>query len=175
MLGRVVKTIYILKYLNEEDLRHRVQLQLNRGERRHSLARWIFFADQGEFRTGDYQEIMNKASCLSLVSNAILVWNTLQIARILETLRQTGTPVAVEDLARVSLFSAARILEVLSADLDYGARVVLEAIGPDEQEALNQLEALLLRLRDEEGGAQGKLRLARGGLVGIGFVAWNIE
>jgi hypothetical protein len=36
-----------------------------------------------------------------------------------------------------------------------GARVVLEAIGPDEQEALNQLEALLLRFRDEEGGAQG--------------------
>src|SRR6266481_6933506 len=49
-------------------------LQLNRGEHRHSLTRWIFFADQGEFRTGDYQEIMNKASCLSLVSNAILVW-----------------------------------------------------------------------------------------------------
>ena len=38
---------------------------------------WVFFADQGEFRIGDYQEIMNKASCLSLVSNAILVWNTL--------------------------------------------------------------------------------------------------
>jgi phosphocarrier protein HPr len=51
-------------------------------------------------------------------------------------------------------FSAASILEVLSADLDCGARVVLEAIGPDEQEALNQLEALLLRFRDEEGGAQ---------------------
>jgi hypothetical protein len=45
---------------------------------------------------------MNKASCLSLVSNAILVWNTLQISRIVDTLRQTGTPVAVEDLAHVS-------------------------------------------------------------------------
>ena len=45
---------------------------------------------------------MNKASCLSLVSNAILVWNTLQIARIVETLRQTGTPIADEDLAHVS-------------------------------------------------------------------------
>jgi TnpA family transposase len=64
MLGRVVKTIYILKYLNEEDLRHRVQLQLNRGEHRHSLARWIFLADQGEFRTGDYQEIMKQGELL---------------------------------------------------------------------------------------------------------------
>src|SRR6516225_4296823 len=66
------------------------------------LSRWIFFADQGEFRTGDYQEIMNKASCLSLVSNAILVWNTLQIAKIVESLRQAGAPVADEDLARIS-------------------------------------------------------------------------
>ena len=34
--------------------------------------------NQGEFTTGDYEEIMNKASCLSLVSNAILYWNTHQ-------------------------------------------------------------------------------------------------
>jgi hypothetical protein len=45
---------------------------------------------------------MNKASCLSLVSNAILVWNMLHISRIVDTLRQTGTPVAAEDLAHVS-------------------------------------------------------------------------
>ena len=59
MEGRVVETIYILKYFNEEDLRNRVRLQLNRGEHRHSLARWIFFADQGEFRTGDYQDLLS--------------------------------------------------------------------------------------------------------------------
>jgi phosphotransferase system HPr (HPr) family protein len=52
-------------------------------------------------------------------------------------------------------FSAASILEVLSADLDCGARVVIEAVGPDEQEALDDLEVLLLRFRDGEGGAQG--------------------
>jgi phosphocarrier protein HPr len=50
-------------------------------------------------------------------------------------------------------FSAASILEVLSANLDCGARVVIEAVGPDGQEALNDLEALLLRFRDEEGGS----------------------
>ena len=54
------------------------------------------------FRTEDYQEIMNKAGCLSLVSNSMLVWKTLQIAGIVETLRQTGTPIADEDMAHVS-------------------------------------------------------------------------
>ena len=75
-LGRVVKTIYLLRYLHDEELRRRVQRQLNRGESRHDLARWLFFANQGKFRTGDYEEMMNKASCLSLLSNAVLVWNT---------------------------------------------------------------------------------------------------
>ena len=42
-------------------------------------------------------------------------------------------------------FSADSILEVLSANLNRGDRVVLEAVGPDEQEALSELEALLLR------------------------------
>ena len=50
-------------------------------------------------------------------------------------------------------FSAASLLDVLTANLDCGARVVLEVGGPDEQEALNELEALPLRFRDEEGGA----------------------
>ena len=53
-------------------------------------------------------------------------------------------------------FSAASLLEVLTANLDCGARVVLEAIGPDEQEAIDDLEALLLRFREEEDGAKLK-------------------
>ena len=52
-------------------------------------------------------------------------------------------------------FSADSIIEVLSANLNRGDRVILEAIGPDEQEALSELEALLLRFRDEESGPQG--------------------
>ena len=37
-----------------------------------------------------YQEIVNKASCLSLVSNAILYWNTIKIAETVVRLRAQG-------------------------------------------------------------------------------------
>jgi TnpA family transposase len=100
-LGRVVKTIYILRYIHEEELRRRVQLQLNRGESRHALARWLFFGNRGEFRWGDYEEIMNKASCLSLLSNAVLVWNTVAIMRIVTQLRAAGEIIPDEGLARI--------------------------------------------------------------------------
>lgn len=65
-LGRILKTEYILQYITDKDIRDKVQRQLNKGEHRHQLARCIFFANQGKFQVGDYEEIMNKASCLSL-------------------------------------------------------------------------------------------------------------
>lgn len=102
-LGRIVKTQYILRYLTDLELRQTVQLQLNKGEYRHKLPRRIFFADQGEFTTGDYEEIMNKASCLSLVSNAILHWNTIKINDIVENLRSQGEEIGQETLAHISL------------------------------------------------------------------------
>jgi TnpA family transposase len=86
----------------EPQIRHRVQLQLNRGEARHELARWLFFANRGEFRTGDYEEIMNKASCLSLLSNAVLVWNTIKIGNIVGQLRAADEQIDDADLSRVS-------------------------------------------------------------------------
>src|SRR5271165_1173284 len=52
--------------------------------------------------TGDYEEIMNKASCLSLLSNAVLVWNTIKIGNIVGQLRAAGEQIDDADLSRVS-------------------------------------------------------------------------
>lgn len=47
-------------------------------------------------------------------------------------------------------YSAASILEVLSANLDFGARITLEAIGSDAAQALDRLEELLAAFREQE-------------------------
>lgn len=109
-LGRLMKTLHILRYIHEAPLRDAIQLQLNRGEFRHILAKSLFFANWGGFRSGDYEEVMNKASCLSLLSNAVLVWNTVHIARIVEQLRAAGHEVRDEDLARVSPLAHAHVI-----------------------------------------------------------------
>jgi TnpA family transposase len=109
-LGRACKTIFILRYIADEPLRRMIQRQLNRGEARHALARWLFFANRGEFRSGNYEEIMNKASCLSLLSNAAVLWNTVHMARISQQLRETGNEIADQDLARVWPLQHARII-----------------------------------------------------------------
>ena len=111
MLGRVVKTTYILGYAHDAQVRGRVRLQLNRGESRHALARRLFFANQGAFRVGDYEEIMNKVSALALLSNAVLVWNTVRIAEIVAALDATsGQPVPRDYLARLSPLANAHVI-----------------------------------------------------------------
>lgn len=48
------------------------------------------------------------------------------------------------------VFSAASILEVLSANLDCGAKIVIEAVGADAEEALDRLVQLLYRFKEQE-------------------------
>ena len=71
--------------------------------------RWLFFANQGEFRKGDFEEIMNKSSCLSLLSNAVVVWNTIQMQRIVDQLRAAGEAVSDRDLAHIAPLSFAHV------------------------------------------------------------------
>jgi Tn3 transposase DDE domain len=83
-------------------VRAATRTQLSRGESRQDVAQRIFFADQGMFRSGDYYQMMNRASCLSLLSNAVLVYNTSRIARILEHATAQGQEFTPEAIAHVS-------------------------------------------------------------------------
>jgi phosphotransferase system HPr (HPr) family protein len=51
-------------------------------------------------------------------------------------------------------FAANSILEVLSANLDCGCRITLEAIGPDAQDALDRLAQLLVEFKEQEEGGR---------------------
>lgn len=101
--GRIIKSIYILRYIADQELRHTVHLHLNHGESRHQLAKKLFFLNRGAFKTSDYEEIMNKASCLSLVSNAVLVWNAHHIQKIVDELRAEGHEIPGKHLQKISL------------------------------------------------------------------------
>jgi hypothetical protein len=110
------------------------QLQLNRGESRHNLARRLFFANRGVFRNGDYAEIMNKVSALSVLSNAVLVWNTVRIAEVVDELAKAGHEVARADLARVSPMLEEHVIATGSYHFD---RAVRRAAAPSPGPATN--------------------------------------
>jgi len=87
-MGRIEKTIFILDYISNEELRRRIQKGLNKGEAANALARAIFFAKRGEFHERDLQDQMQRASVLNILMNAITVWNTVYLSKAIEYLRE---------------------------------------------------------------------------------------
>ena len=53
---------------------------------------------------------MNKATCLSLLSNAVLVWNTVHMMRIIQRLRTSGETMTAEELARISPMAFSHVI-----------------------------------------------------------------
>ena len=99
--GRVVKTLFILRYWNSLDYRKRVNRQLNKGESVHALRRFVVIARQAELRQRYKEGLDNQANCLTLLSNAILVWNTVYMQAALDYIKQQGYEVKEEDIRRL--------------------------------------------------------------------------
>ena len=97
-----MKTIFILQYLNSKDYRRRINRQLNKGESVHTLRRYFVIAQQGELRKRHQEGLENQASCLTLVTNAVVVWNTIYLNAALEYIKQQGYVITEEDKAHLS-------------------------------------------------------------------------
>ena len=101
-LGRIDKTLHILTYIDEEAVRRRVLLQLNRHEERHKLARTVFYGGRGELRQRYREGQEDQLGTLGLVVNMIVLWNTIYMDAALRQLKTEGYPVRAEDVARLT-------------------------------------------------------------------------
>ena len=101
-LGRIVKTLYLLAYIDDEAYRRRILNQLNRGEGRHQLARVVFHGKRGEPRPRYREGQEDQLGALGLVVNAIILWNTIYMDAAIDQLRVEGFDVRDEEVARLS-------------------------------------------------------------------------
>jgi len=100
--GRINKTLYLLNYINDEDYRRRILTQLNRGEGRHKVARAICHGQRGEIRKRYREGQEDQLGTLGLVTNAVVLWNTIYMEAAIEHLKNQSFEVNDEDLIRLS-------------------------------------------------------------------------
>ena len=100
--GQLVKTIFICRYLLQLPLRHRINTQLNKGEQLHNLRVYLWFGGDGIIRKKQEKEQQVTARCLNLLTNIVMVWNTVYIQEILKQLKKEGFEVDEKDLEHVS-------------------------------------------------------------------------
>jgi TnpA family transposase len=99
--GRLVRTLHVLRWYGNPEDRRRVMRQLNKGEALHDLRSSLVIANKGQLRRKRGEARTHQASCLNLVTNAVILWNTVDMAVAVEQLKQEGYPVQDSDLAHI--------------------------------------------------------------------------
>jgi TnpA family transposase len=101
-LGRIAKTLHLLSYIDDLHYRRRIQIQLNRGEGRHGIARHVFHGPRGELRQRYRQGQEDQLGALGLVVNIVVLWNTWYMQDALDERRAQGQQVRPEDVERLA-------------------------------------------------------------------------
>lgn len=81
--GRIIKSIFILTYFDDVELRQRVEKQLNKVELSNKFSKAVFFANNQEFKQGDVGDQKIATACKVLIQNVILLWNYLYLSQLL--------------------------------------------------------------------------------------------
>ena len=81
--GRIIKSIFTLKYYDDLELRQSIEKQLNLVELSHKFAKVIFFGNNQEFDEESKEEQDIIVNCRRLIQNAIILWNYLYLTNLL--------------------------------------------------------------------------------------------
>jgi TnpA family transposase len=138
--GRLVKTAFLLNYLESEQTRRHVGGQLDKGENIHALRDYLFYGRKGQIRLRQAEEQRNQVDCLLLVVNCIVVWNTVYMARSLEELKKEGLFYKEEELAHLSPCRFRHINVYGKYTFDLAALKSLKGFRPLRQSIENERE-----------------------------------
>ncbi|APD08189.1 transposase for transposon Tn1546 [Flavobacteriaceae bacterium UJ101] len=87
-LGKIYKTIFILRYYSEVELRQSIEKQLNKVELSHQFAKAIFFGNNQEFKVGTKEEQELALGCRHLIQNSIILYNYLFLSEKLSEIKE---------------------------------------------------------------------------------------
>ena len=79
--GRILKSIFILRYIDDLELRQSIEKQLNKVESSNRFSREVSVGQGREILQADRQEQEVAQACKRLVKNAIVCWNYLYLTQ----------------------------------------------------------------------------------------------
>lgn len=101
-IGKIERTIFILRWISSVDLQRRAQMGLNKGEAHHALKRALNFNRRGEIRNRFSENQHLKMMNLNLLAAIIIYWNTRHLGIILHDMKGRGEILDPKLLAHLS-------------------------------------------------------------------------
>jgi TnpA family transposase len=116
-IGRIERTLFMLDWIENADLRMECHAGLNKGEARHSLARAVFAHAQGRIHDRSDAAQQKRAMGLNLVIAAISFWNTIYMGKAAGHLAQNSPLYDAKLLPHTSPLGWEHV--ILSGDFDW--------------------------------------------------------
>lgn len=98
-LGRVVRTQFLLKYINDAELRKTIHAATNKSEEFNDFVKWLFFGGDGIIAENIKHEQRKVVKYNQLVANMVILHNVHGMSRILKNLQIKGY-VLTEEILR---------------------------------------------------------------------------
>jgi len=101
-VGRVQRTIYLLRWISDLSLRSGVTAGTNSVEGYDELTKWLEFGAEGVIQENDPDEQQKRIRYLGLLAASLIYWNVVEITRAIGELVRQGYPVEKADLGYLS-------------------------------------------------------------------------
>ena len=102
-LGRLFRSIFLIDYFTSPTFRRELHHALNRGEAVHTVQRAIHQGKIPVELARQPHSLVAVSSALTLLTNAVMAWNTQHMQRSLETIERLGEmPVLAEHVRRIA-------------------------------------------------------------------------
>lgn len=105
----MVRTVFLLEYLSNAQLREQLTATTNKVEAYNGFARWLNFGGQGVIDTIDPVEQEKHLKYNHLVASAAAIQNVIDLTRAVRELQADGYMVQREDLAQLSPYQTRRL------------------------------------------------------------------
>lgn len=81
--GRIIKSLFILNYLDDVELRQQIEKQLNKGELANRFASAITFVNNQEIVQNLQEDQEIAVMCRLILQNTIILWNYIELTKLI--------------------------------------------------------------------------------------------
>ncbi|WP_049444030.1 Tn3 family transposase, partial [Stenotrophomonas maltophilia] len=108
-LGAAVRTLFLLQYISDRELREQITASTNKVEAYNGFSKYFFFGGEGVIADNDPLEQEKAVKYNDLVANAVIFHNVVEQTRIIKTLMRAGWKITPEDVAALSPYVTSHV------------------------------------------------------------------
>lgn len=122
-LGRVIRTLFLLDYISDVELRRSIHAATNKSEEFNNFVKWLFFGGEGVIAENLRHEQRKVIKYSQLVANMVILHNVQWMSRKLKELQSQGYPVGEPVLKALSPYRTSHINRFGDYTLDLGRAI----------------------------------------------------